>query len=61
MVQQTYQAVPALISQLAKLEAPVSFHPGHSGLDRGMQSLKDTVHTHHTAVILPVGVFFHTT
>lgn len=57
MVHQAYQAVPALISQLAILEAPMSFHPGHSGLNRGHAEFKG--YSPHTAVILPVGVYSH--
>lgn len=58
MVQQAYQAVPALISQLAVLEAPMSFHPDHSGLDRGHAEFKGyCLH----AAILPTGVYFHRT
>lgn len=58
MVRQAYQAVPALISQLAILEAPMSFHPGRSGLDRGHAEFKGySLH----AVILPTGVYFHHT
>lgn len=51
-------AVPALISQLAILEALMSFHPGHSGLDRGHAEFKGYSLR---AVILPAGVYFHYT
>lgn len=54
-----YQAVPALISQLATLEAPMSFHPGHSGLNRGQAEFKG--YRPQTSVILPMGVYFHHT
>lgn len=59
MVRQAYQAGPALISQLAILEAPMSFHPDHSGLSRGHVEFKG--YSPHTAVILPTGVYFHHT
>lgn len=36
----TFQAGPALISQLAILEPPISFHPGHSVPDRGHLEFK---------------------
>lgn len=56
MVCQAYQAVPALISQLAIVEAPMSLHPGHSGLNRGQAEFKG--YSPQTVVILPMGVYF---
>lgn len=58
MVQQAYQAAPALISQLAILEAPTSFHPGLIGLDRGHAEFKG--YSRHAA-ILQTGVYFQPT
>lgn len=59
MVRQAHQAVPVFISQLAELGPPMSFHSGQAGLDRGHAEFKGYIP--HTALILPMGVYFHHT